>query len=78
MTMRASVRRVVGHEIAEVFVARPYRPYDRLILRDPTAGRSVWTVLACDRREECWQVIGLRCPPGCRLHHRSQEPRSRK
>jgi len=59
MTMRASVRRVACHEITDVVVARPYRLYNRLLLRDPATGRSIWTVLACDRRDDGWQVNGL-------------------
>jgi hypothetical protein len=68
--MRSSIRRVAGHEVVEVAMTRPYRPYDRLVFRDPRTGRSLWTVLACDRQEEGWQVTGLRCPPGYPLHRR--------
>lgn len=36
-----------GHEILEIQTARPYRPYDRLILRN-SKGWTIWTVLRCE------------------------------
>lgn len=68
--MGVNVGRVTGHGVTEISVARAYRPYDRLVLRNPAAGRSFWTVLACDRKEDGWLVTGFHCPPDCRLHQR--------
>jgi hypothetical protein len=65
-----SVQQTPDHEVIEVSVPRPYQPYDRLILRDTTAGRMTWTVLDCERQGDAWQVIGTRCLDSCRKHRR--------
>ena len=69
-TRRAKMRQVAGHQVVGVSMLRPYRLYDRLVLRNDRHVRSIWTVLACDQSGEGWQVTGLRCPPGCEVHHR--------
>lgn len=62
-------REIVGHEVVEVQTAAGYRPYHRLVLRD-SRGRLIWTVLASEPAGQEWTVTGIRCPPGCRIHHR--------
>jgi hypothetical protein len=53
--MRASSRHVAGHEVVEHTSANRYRPYDRLVLRDPK-GRTIWTVLSCERSGKSWNI----------------------
>lgn len=69
--MPPSVRKIPDHEVIEVSMPRPYEPYDSLILRDATAGRTTtWTVLDCERQGDTWQVIATRCLESCRKHRR--------
>ncbi len=50
-----------------------YRPYDQLVLRDPK-GRTVWTVLSCERAGEGWNITAIRCPRNCPIHRRAGRP----
>jgi hypothetical protein len=62
---------VAGHEVVELQTAKPYRPYDRLVLRD-SKGRTIWTVLSCEKADKGWNITAIRCPSGCRMHHRKR------
>jgi len=42
-----SRRLIADHELVEHRSAKPYRPYDRLVLRNPR-GRTLWTALSCE------------------------------
>lgn len=66
--MSISIRKISDHEVIEVLMPRPYLPYDRLILRDPTTDRTTWTVLDCERQGDVWQVTATRCLESCRVH----------
>ncbi len=68
--MPFSVRKIPDHEVIEVLMPRPYQPYDRLILRETTAGRTTWTVLDCEQQGDAWQVTAMRCLKSCRVHRR--------
>ena len=46
--VKSTPRRIADHKTVEVQTAKPYRPYDRLVLRNPR-GRTLWTVLSCKR-----------------------------
>ena len=65
------VQKIPDHEVIEVSMPQPYQPYDRLILRDATAGRTtVATVLGCEQQDDAWQVTATRCLESCQVHHR--------
>jgi hypothetical protein len=68
--MPLTIRQISDHEVIEVLMPRSYQPYDRLILRDTTAGRTTWTVLECKRQGDAWQVTATRCLESCRKHRR--------
>ncbi len=66
-----SSREVRGHEVVEHRSPDPYQPYGRLVLRDPK-GRTISTVLSCERVDKGWNVTAIRCPRGCQTHHRER------
>lgn len=68
--MPVSIRRIPDHEVIEVLMPRRYQPYDHLVVRDPRAGRTTWTVLDCERQGEAWQVTATRCLESCKKHRR--------
>lgn len=66
---RPAQRQIPGHEVVEHRSANRYHAYDRLVIRDPK-GRSIWTVLSCERADKGWNITAIRCPSGCQTHHR--------
>jgi hypothetical protein len=52
-----------------VTITSAYRPYDKLMLREKV-GRSIWTVLDCKKSGSKWQVMAIRCLPGCTVHRK--------
>jgi len=66
-----ALRQFAGHELVEHRSAKPYRPYDRLVLRNPK-GRTIWTVPSCERADEGWSITAIRCPQNCRTHRRKR------
>lgn len=61
-----------NHEVVEVVVRRQYKPYDKMLLREPTGRMSQWTVLRNDWDPHGWRVTAMRCLQGCREHHRKR------
>jgi hypothetical protein len=64
-------REIAGHDLVEVKLTERYRPYDRLVLRDPKA-RTFWTVLSCEQADEGWNITAIRCLSGCMMHRRKR------
>jgi hypothetical protein len=64
------IRKIPDHEVIQVSMQQPYRPYDRLILRDTPAGPTTWTVLDCERQVDAWQVTATRYLESCQKHRR--------
>lgn len=65
--VRSTDHQIGGHDVVEHRSANRYQPYDRLVLRDPN-GRTVWTVLSCEKAEKSWDITAIRCPRTCRTH----------
>jgi hypothetical protein len=51
-------RQLTGHEVVEHRSGKSYRPYDRLVLRNPR-GRTIWTVLSCERAGKGWSITAI-------------------
>ena len=66
------IRKTPDHEVIEVTVRRDYEPYDRLVRRERGGGRSIWTVLFCEKDPHGWKVTAMRCLASCRVHHRKR------
>ncbi|MGE5278860.1 MAG: hypothetical protein ACM3SU_17855 [Acidobacteriota bacterium] len=64
------VHKTADHEVLSLVVHEKYEPSDRLVLPEPTGGRSVWTVLASERDPHGWKVTAVRCLDSCRSRHR--------
>jgi hypothetical protein len=67
--LSAKLRQVADHKTVELQAAKPSIPYDRLVLHDPQ-GRTIWTVLSCERADKGWNITAIRCPRSCRTHRR--------
>jgi hypothetical protein len=65
-----AVKRVGDHEMVTISVPEAFRPYDRLVLKEPQLGRWIGTVLECERSGDIFRVTAIRCLPACRTHRR--------
>jgi hypothetical protein len=70
MLERTTPRSMPGHEVVEILRAEPAEPYDRLVLREPSGERKVWTVLWWEREDERWRITAIRCQPTCKVHRK--------
>jgi len=66
---RPAIRQISGHAVVEVQTPKSYNGYDRLVLRT-AKGRTIWTVLSCERADKSWNITAIRCPSGCQIHRR--------